>query len=159
MSSPPFHQCLIVSRFVTDFPVNLWNIIINPSFTCPKQYIGIKIIIVLQTIGVTSQRITLLITINTERTDTKLHPWLDATNRFVKFLYQHIHITTTPICLIGKTSTITGKTCIIRKIQSINRIRIEIIIHVNSIYIITRHNIGHNFTDMLPAFGKCRIEI
>ena len=159
MSSPPFHQCLIVGSFVANLPVNLRNIIINPSFTCPKEYIGIKIIIVLQTIGVASQWIALLITINTERTDTKLHPRLDATNRFVKLLYQHIHITTTPICLIGETSTITGETCIIRKIQSINRIRIEIIIHVNSIYIITRHNIGHNFTDMLPAFGKCRIEI
>ena len=31
-------------------------------------------------------------------------------------MYQHIHITTTPICLVRETSTITGEACIIREI-------------------------------------------
>ena len=141
------------------FPINLWDIIINPSFTRPKQHIGIQVIIILQTIGITAQRITLLITVNAERTDTKLHPRLYGTDCLMKLFNQHIDITTTPIGLIRKTTAITGKARVIRKVHSLHGIRIEIIVHVDSIHIITGHDIGHDFTNIVPTFRKCRIEI
>ena len=141
------------------FPINLRNIIINPSFTCPKQYVGIEIIIVLQSVCIAAQRICFLITVNTERTDTELHPRLYAPNGFMKFLYQNVYIATTPVCLVVETASVTGKARIIRKIDSLDRIRIKIVVHVDSIYIVAGYNIGNNLADMLTAFGKRRIEI
>jgi len=159
MRSPPLHQCLIVGRLMTDFPVNLRNIIINPAFTRPKQNISIQIVIILQAIGITSQRVTFLITIDSERTDSELYPRLHPPNGFVQFLNQHIHITTSPVRLVSKASAITGKTCVIGKIDSLNRIRIEIVIHVDSVHIIAGHNIRHDFTDIFTTLGKCRVEV
>ena len=159
MRSPPLHQCLIVSRLMTDFPVNLRNIIINPAFTRPEQNISIQIVIILQAIGITSQRVTFLITIDSERTDSELYPRLHPPNGFVQFLNQHIHITTSPVRLVSKASAITGKTCVIGKIDSLNRIRIEIVIHVDSVHIIAGHNIRHDLTDIFTTLGKCRVEV
>ena len=46
----------------------------------------------------------------------KLHETIRGIKPWVKFLYQHIHITTTPICLVRETATITGEARIIREI-------------------------------------------
>ena len=159
MLRPPVNQCFVIGCLVSYLPINLRNVIINPSFTCPKQYVGIKIIIVLQTICVAAQRICFLIAVNTERADSELHPRLDAPYCFMKFLDQDIHVATTPVRLITETASVTGKARIVREIDSLDRIRIEIIVHVDSIYIVTGYNIGNNLADMLTAFGKCRIKI
>ena len=45
MLRPPVNQCFVIGCLVSYLPINLRNVIINPSFTCPKQYVGIKIII------------------------------------------------------------------------------------------------------------------
>ena len=77
----------------------------------------------------------------------------------MNLFYQNIDITTTPVGFISKSATITGKTGIIRKIFPRNRIGIEIIIHMNGIYVVTGYNIGNNHADMLTAFRQGRIEV
>ena len=156
---PPLHQCLIISYRMTYLPVYLRNVIVYPTFTGPKKHISIKIIIVLQTIGLTTQRITLLITVNTKRRNTELNPRLQFAHCLMNFLYQHIDITATPIRFIRKSTAITGKAGIIREVYSLFRIRVEIIIHMNSINIVAGNNIRNHHTDVATAFRQCRVEI
>ena len=47
----------------------------------------------------------------------------------------------------------------IRKIFARVGIRIEIIIHMNGIHIITGNNIAHNLANVFTVFGQSRIKI
>ena len=102
----------------------------------------------------TTEWISSSIPINGKRRDTKLHPRFNLPYSFMYFFNQQIYIITPPISFIGKILTITNKALIIWEILSLNRIRIKIIIHVDSIYIITPHNITHNPTYMLATFRQ-----
>ena len=144
---------------MTNFPINLGNIIIHPTVVHPHQHISIQVIIILQTTCVAAIRVTLYITINSERRDTEFHPRLALAHRLMDFLYQHIHVVTAPIGFITVSATILCKTDIVGKILSRIRIRIKIIIHVNGIHIITSYNVAHNLTDVFPILGQRRIKI
>lgn len=97
-------------------PVYLRNIIIDPTIARPKQYICIQIVIVLQAVGLASERIVLFVTVDTKRTNTELHPRLQATNSLVYLLNQYINIAPAPVGTIGEPSAVTGK---VRKVKKV----------------------------------------
>ena len=133
---------------MTDFPINLRNIIVHPTIVHPHQHISIQVVIILQTTCVAAIGVTLHITINSKRRNSKLHPRLALAHRLMDFLYQHIHVVTSPIGFITVSATILCKTDIVGKILSRIRIRIKIIIHMNGIHIITGNNIAYNLTNI-----------
>ena len=145
---PPTDQCIIIGSRMTDFPINLRNIIVHPTIVHPHQHISIQIVIILQTACVAAIGVTLHITINSKRRNSKLHPRLALAHRLMDFLYQHIHVVTSPIGFITVSATILCKTDIVGEILSRIRIRIKIIIHVNGIHIITGNNIAYNLTNI-----------
>ena len=159
MLCPPLHQSFIVGSRMSYLPVHLRYVIINPAFACPQKYVGIQIIIILQTVCGAAQRVAALIAVDTERTHAELHPGFQSADRLMYFLNENIHITAAPVRLIAETATIACKAGIIREILSLDRIGIEIIVHVNGIHIIARHDVGYHLTDMIAAFGKRRVEV
>ena len=159
MPCPPFHQCFIVGSRMSYLPVYLRNVIVHPALACPQKHIGIQIIIILQAIRIAAQRVAFLIAIDAERTYSELHPRLQPANRLVYLLNEDIHIAAAPVRHIAETAAIACKARIIRKVLPFNGVRIEVIIHVNGIHIITRNNIGDHLTDMVAAFGQCRVKI
>ena len=144
---------------MTDFPIKLRNVVIHPTIVYPHQDIGIKVIIILESIGCTTVRIVLLIAVDTERRNPEFHPRLALANCFMDFLDQDIDIVTSPISLIGITTAIFCKGQIIRKIYARSRIRIEIVVHVERIHIVTGNDIADNLADILAVFRQSRIEI
>ncbi len=159
MSCPPMYQVVIIGSRMTYFPINLRDIIIYPTIINPHQHICIQIIIILKTACITSIRIIFLVAVDTKRRNTELHPRLTLAHSFVNFLYQHIHVVTAPIGFITVSATILRKTDMIRKIFARVGIRIEIIIHMNGIHIITGNNIAHNLANVFTVFGQSRIKI
>ena len=152
MFCPPVYQSLIISTRMTDFPIYLRNIIIDPAFACPQQDISIQIIIILQTICLTPQRISAFITINAERTDPELYPRFYFTHSLMYLFDKDVHIAATPVGFVRKTSSVTGETVIIGEIFPGNRIRIEVIVHMDGIHIITGNDIGNHHANMLTTF-------
>ena len=67
MTCPPANQCIIVGCRMSDFPINLRDIVIYPAIVYPQKHVGIQVIVVLQSVCFTSIRVILLVTINTER--------------------------------------------------------------------------------------------
>ena len=159
MLCPPLHQSFIVGSRMSYLPIHLRYVIINPAFACPQKYVGIQIIIILQTVCGAAQRVAALIAVDTERTHAELHPGFQSADRLMYFLNENIHITAAPVRLIAETAAIACKAGIIREILSLDRIGIEIIVHVNGIHIIARHDVGYHLTDMIAAFGKRRVEV
>ena len=134
------------------FPVNLRNTIINPTFAHPSERIGIEVVVIAQTIGFAAIGILLQIAMNAKRTDAETNPRLFFTNDFMQIAHQSIDIVTTPIGFLrrGKSlrCSIFCKTFIIRKSLAGQRIRIEIIVHVNAIYVVIAHDFTHHSQDM-----------
>ena len=159
MFRPPMNQSLIIGRLVSNFPIDLRNVIIHPTIVHPHQHIRIEVIVILKAIGFASIRIALLVAVNTERRHTELHPRFTFTHGFVYFLDQHIYIVTTPIRNVTISTTVLGKCRIVRKFFSRIRIRIEIVVHVKGIDVITAHDVTNNLADVLAVFRKPRIEI
>ena len=76
MFAPPFNQGCVIGQRMSHLPINLRNIIINPALFYPIGNIGIQVVVILQTIRITAGTVwrTLLIPIDTKRTDTKANP-------------------------------------------------------------------------------------
>ena len=154
---PPTNQCLIVGRTIAYLPINLRNIIINPALANPLQHIGIQVVVVLRTIGLTATWVTLLIAINTERRHTKLHPRLCLMYRLIHVMDEKVHVLSTPVVAVH-VSAIHGIRTVIRNLQTCHGIGIEIIVDVQSIDIITTHDVVRNLTDILAVLRNTWVE-
>ena len=125
---------------MTNLPIELWHIVINPTFFYPKLYIRIEVIVVLQSVGFASIWSASFVSVNTKWTNTKSNPWLCSGNGHFHLLYKQIDIVAAPIssliCCKSLRCSITIEAIIIRKRTASNGVWIKIIIHVNGIYII-----------------------
>ena len=144
---------------MSDVPVYLRNIIVDPALACPQQYVGIQVVIVLQSLRLAAQRVAAFVAIDAKGRDTEFHPRLHLTDGLVQLLDECIYIIAAPVGLVIKAASVTGKAGIVRKIDSLNRVRIEIVVHVDGIDIVARNDIAHYQTDMTATFGQGRVEV
>ena len=159
MLGPPTYQRIVIGCLMTDFPINLRDVVIHPTVVHPQQHIGIQVVVILQTVCLASVRVAFLIAIDTEWRYPKLHPRLAGTYSLMNFLDQYVHVVASPIGLVGITSTVLGKADVIRKVFTRIWVWIEIVVHVDSIYIVSANNILYNLTDILAVFRQSRIEV
>ena len=149
---------------MTNLPIDLRNVVINPALFHPMQHIGIEVIVVLQAVGVTTRSIrrALLVAIDTKRTDAKTYPRLGQQNCPTQLTDQRVHVLTTPIAFgrlcISLWHTILTETSFIGEGSATRWIGIEIVIHVDRIHVISRDNIFDNPTNKLAALRQSGIE-
>ena len=156
---PPSDKFLIICRTIANFPINLWYAIVYPTIVYPLQYVGIEVVIVLQTICTTAMLwVVLLITIDTERRHTKLHPRLTTTDRLAQLLDKEVYIITSPIVDIGESTSVTLEISLVWNSLSCSRIRIEIVINMQAINIISTHYIVNDCTDIIAILWQRRVE-
>ena len=155
--APPADECLVVGSCVTNLPINLRNVVIDPSLLYPFQHVGIEVVIVLRAVGGTSSRVVSLVAIDAERTDAKLYPRLCLANRLTHLFHELIDILTTPISYVHAAS--------IRVIGSIvwngnarNRVRVEVVIDVDAIDVVAGDDVVYDLADEFAVFGSSRVE-
>ena len=158
MLVPPFNQRIIVSSLVADFPIDLRHIVVEPAVVHPQKNIGIEIVVVLQTIGITTDLRTALITIDTKGRDTHFHPWLRLVYRLIELLDKEIHIIAAPVVDIPDTITILPVLLGIRDILSLHGIGIEIVVHMDTVDIITGDDILGHLADIIAVLGQSGIQ-
>ena len=150
MLIPPCYQSLVIGSFVSDFPIDLWGTIVNPSILYPKKDVCIQIIIILQSIRIAAiGRVTLFVSIYSKRRYAKLHPRLCTLDSFTQLLNEDIDIISSPVVTILDTITIHGKFFIVRDNLTSCRIWIKIVVYMQSINIIALDNISHYLTDII----------
>ena len=128
---PPSDKFLIIGCTIANLPVNLWHTIVYPPIVHPLKNVGIEVVIVLQTICTTTILwVVLLISIDTKRRHTKLHPRLTTMDRLTQLLDEKVYIITSPIVNIGETTSVTLEVSLVWNGLSCSRIRIEIVINM-----------------------------
>ena len=158
MLVPPFYQCGIVGSRVSNLPIKLWHTIVYPSIVDPSQHIGIKVVVVLQAVSLgTIQRVALLVAINTEWRHTKLHPWLSFVDRLAKLLYEEVDIISAPVATISDTIIIFSIFSIVGNNHSRSWVWIEIVVDVQTVNIITAHDVVNHLVDIVSILRHTRI--
>ena len=76
----------------------------------------------------------------------------------IKLLNKQIHIITAPVFLIFDTIRVFPKQFIVRDALSLDGIGIEIIIHVDTIHIISAHNVLCHLADIITILRYTRIQ-
>ena len=155
---PPLDQRLVVSSLITYLPINLGHAIIQPTVVHPQQDIRIEIVVVLRTVGVTTNLRTTLVTIDAKGRDTHLHPGLHAMDSLIELLHKQVHVIATPIVDILDTIRVLTELLGIGNGDTLHRIRIEIVVHVDTVHVIARHDVLGHLTDIIAILRNTRIQ-
>ena len=143
---------------MTDLPIQLRYIVVHPSLVHPEKDIGIEIIVVLQAIGITTVGIVLLVTVDAERRNAELHPRLVLVDGVAELTDEEVHVIAAPVAFVGESPGITTEQLVVGNGLTGSRIRIEVIVDMQPIHIITTHDVAHHMTDEVTALGNGGIQ-
>ena len=75
---PPFDKRDVIRRRVSDLPIDLGDVIIDPTLLYPIGDIGVEVVVVLQTVGIATRSVrgAFLVAVDAEGTDTEAYPRL-----------------------------------------------------------------------------------
>ena len=163
---PPAAKRGVVGSFMANLPIELGNHVVDPSRLCPKQHVGIKVVVALRTVGLRTSLPALLVAVDAEGTDAEAHPWFDGADVVVYRLDKDVHAATTEVAQIGTTVRIEAHLRSISleggdvvELLAGHRIRIEVVVHVDGIHVVTLHDVDHHRANPRTAFGQSRIEV
>ena len=142
---------------MANLPIDLWYTVVHPTLVNPEKDIGIKVIIALQALCLAARRVTAHITVNSERRYTELHPWLKLAHGAMKLVYKVINVLPAPLALA--CISILGELGFVIELLALYRIRIEVVINVKTVDIVTCNDIGHHLAYMVTVTLQRRIEV
>ena len=158
MLGPPVNKHGIVGYRMAYLPVNLRDIVVYPTFACPKQHVGVKVVVVLQAAGLASQRVARVVAVDAERRHAELDPRLQSAHRFVYLADEQVDVATPPVADVVEAATIAGKAGRVGELHPFRGIGIEVVVHVDGIDIVARHNVAHHLADVITALRQGRVE-
>ena len=158
MLVPPMDELVIVGRTIANLPIDLRHTIVHPTFGIPKQHVGIEVVVVLQTVSTAAIGVALLITIDAEGRNANLYPRLGVVNGAVELFDKQIDVIAAPVATIVDAVAIGAILCIVGNLNTSNGIGIEVVIDVQAVDIIARHNITDDVANIVAAGLLGRIQ-
>ena len=155
---PPLDESLVICRLVANLPIDLRHAVIDEAIVYPEENIGIEIIVVLKTESLRTNRRVFPVAIDTERRNTELHPRLDTMDGFPQLLDKAAHIVSSPVADVAETARIGCIHLLIRNLLASYRIRIEVVVDMKTVDIITAHDISSHLTGIICSLLESRIE-
>ena len=161
---PPFDKRDVIRRRVSDLPIDLGDVIIDPTLLYPIGDIGVEVVVVLQTVGIATRSVcgAFLVAVDAEGTDTEAYPRLGEQDGTFQFPDQGIHVLPAPIVplrlAVSFSQAVFPEAVIIRERHTRCGIGIEIIVHMDSVHVVTADDITHYPADKLTAFRQSRVE-
>ena len=155
--APPPDEGFVIGRGMTYLPVYLRYVVIHPTLAHPFQHIGIEVVIVLQTFGFGTHRVVPLVAVYAERTYTELAPGLHALDGFVELLDELVHIVASPVVARHAVAVLLIRG-IVGDGQAVGRIRIEIIVDVQAVHVVTLHNVHGHTADVVAVLRLAGVE-
>ena len=96
--------------------------------------------------------------VDAKRRDSKLHPWFDTMHGVVEHLHKGVHVKSSPLCTVLYAIAIGEIGGFVENHLPWCRIGIEIVVDVESIYIIAAHDVGSHIADVTLIFHDAWIE-
>ena len=155
---PPLDEGLVICRLVTYLPINLRHTVIDEAIVYPEENISIEIIVVLKSEGLGANWRVFPVAIDTERRNAELHPRLDTMDGFTQLLDEAAHIVSSPVADVTESARIGSIHLLIRNLLACYRIRIEVVVDMKTVDIITAHDISSHLTGIIGSLLESRIE-
>ena len=96
--------------------------------------------------------------VNAEGRNTEFDPRFDAVHGVVEHLDEGVHVVATPIYAVVESIAVGGEGGIVGNGQTGHWIGIKIVVDVQTIDIVTAHNVGRHITDVALVFDLPRVE-
>ena len=135
--SDPHYALWIICCRVSDLPIDLGDVIIDPTLLYPIGDIGVEVVVVLQTVGIATRSVcgAFLVAVDAEGTDTEAYPRLGEQDGTFQFPDQGIHVLPAPIVplrlAVSFSQAVFPEAVIIRERHTRCGIGIEIIVHID----------------------------
>ena len=92
---------------MSNFPIQLWYHIVNPTLVNPQLRIGKQIVVVGETVGFAAPFVLFLVAIDAKRADAKANPWFGGFYGVANGFNQYVYVISTPLGkLIGFVKTV-----------------------------------------------------
>ena len=72
---------------------------------------------------------------------------------------EHVHVVTSPVALVAPPRSVAGVGSSVGKLHSLHWIRVEVVVHVDGIHVVTRDDVTHHAVDKVATLGQCRVEV
>ena len=154
---PPASQDVVACSLVVEAQIELRQHIINPTLLGPEDYVREQTAVILKCIGAATAGVILLIAPYAEGADTQAYPRLGSAHIVVQLLDQQIDILTTPIAQLH-TVAILCIALLVGELLVLNGIGIEIVVHMDCIYVVAGYDVAYYLGDEVAALGQTRIE-
>lgn len=99
---PPEAEGSVIGAGVSDFPVELGDVVIDPLFLYPKFYVGKEFVVVLEGVGVAAGAVggVLFVTIYAEGADAEADPGLCLEDGLFDFADEEIDVVASPVAAL-----------------------------------------------------------
>ena len=155
--APPMDENRVVCYGMTYLPINLRDVVVNPTLTHPFEHVGIEVVVVLSAVCGTASWVVTLVAIDAEGTDAKLHPRLYLANLLAHLLHELVDILTTPIAFVHAASIcVVG--CVVGNGNARNGVGVEVVVHMDAIHVIAPDDITYDLADEVAILGTTRVE-
>ena len=151
MLGPPVDELGIVGHGMANLPVDLRDVIVYPAFARPEQDVGIEVVVVLQAARPAAQRVARLVAVDAEGRHAELDPRFQPPYRFMDFADEQVDVATPPVADVVEAAAIAGEAGRVGKLHAFRGIGIEVIVHVDGVDVVARHDVAHHLADVVAA--------
>ena len=156
--APPMYQLVVVGSLIAYLPINLGHAIVHPAFLVPQQHVGIEVVVVLQAVGTAAVGIAALVAVDAEGGYTDFHPRLGVMDGIVELFNELVDVIAAPVGQVAETVIVCPEVGIIGNGYACHGIGIEIVVDVQAVDIVARHNVAHHVADIVAALLQGRIQ-
>ena len=158
MPVPPFNQRGVVGCLVAYLPIDLGHAVVEPAVVDPQQHVGIEVVVVLQTVGLTAYGRILGITVDAEGRDAHLDPGFSLMDGLVELLDEEVDVVAAPVTTVAYAIVVGVILGIVGDGLTGCGIGIEIVVHVDAIHVVTADDVLGYSTDIVAVLGNARIK-
>ena len=155
---PPPDERLVVGGGMSYLPIELRHTIVYPSLLCPEHHVGIEVVVVLQALGAAAGGIAAAVAEDTEGRHAELDPGFALMDGLAQLLYEMVHIFAAPVGQASRPAAIASVLSSIVDYLATDRIRIEIIVDMETVDIIAADDIVDHPADIVAVLRLPRIE-
>ena len=160
---PPVDKYLIVSQPVPYLPVELRGEVVDVARSGPGRSIGVELMVAGKAVGTAPAAVRSIreIPVYAERRYSETHPGLFFLDGGIHLMDECRGIVPAPVLLAPESLRLPvfSECVVVGEFPAVNRIRIEIIVEMDAVHVVARHDIAHHTHDMLARSGFARIEI
>ncbi len=143
---------------MVEWPVELGQLIVDPAAARPQQYVGVEVVVVLQTRRGAARRVCGGVAPDAEGAYPEYHPGLGGGYHVVYLLNEQVDVATAPVGQLHAFAVAAEGGAVV-KAHALDGIGVEVVVEVYAVDIVAGHDIAHHRGDMVAVGRLAGVEV